>query len=675
MTLSKKTYYSLVIVFMLLIASHCFGQVSEKQLPEIWMTYYKGGDLDKDFQDMKAHGVEAVEVGIWGIEGTSRAKHVLKAARKHNLKLIIGIPEVAEQAFNFEREPERAVMMGGAFKGKAIDRFRFPFTPEKHSITIESPVYDSINCYGDIGRYFMGLTPVKAEVVVKQADFDGEQHLKIVDAKISPQKEHFWIMEFDLTGVEGDLENVVLAVYWISEGTRDYWIFGDAVSMFSEGFTRQLKKETRQVIDAWKAVNNGVFPSEIVAVRYGDECFHISGHMNSDACSYPMWDFSESAINHFQKTTGLEQPRGVGWTDMFGHKAYAQWMYNFHEAAAQSVKVVKSCFAEEGVADLPVFRNTTRMNIFDVMNDWDGSGQELLAKELDIIHYDPYPVNDKGYDETIIPIDMSYAEGLANRFNRPVIPWMQAHVYGHLQHPTPEHISKMVHQQKKIGVYGIMWLGYGYKNSGNTFPEKNPDSWKQAKKEHEKIKNYKKKIAQTDLAVIRPYTVRSNRTNNSNSIDFFLTDVLLNNAVLNIDLKYDIFEPLNCSFLDIEKLKNYNLLLTEIGIINKNTLGSLIESNVKTIVFANGAEIELSSLKLCGIDSIRNEKNEKIAFLDSKNIVLNKNSRILWKSANKPLAWQKGKLIFITELPDSESDFSEFVSNLFVSEIHGWEEK
>ena len=244
-----KLYPEFLFILILFCAFKTYSQNNQAE-PKVWMTYYKGRNLDKDFQDMKAHGIDAVEVGIWGIEGTTRAKGVIEAARKYDLKLIVGIPEVAEQAFKFEEEPERAVMMGGAYQGKSIDRFRFPFTPEKHLITIEPPVYDSTNCYGNIGRYFMGLTPVRAEAVVKLADFDGEQHLKIVDAKISSQKEHFWNMEFDLTGIEGDLENVVLAVYWISEGTRDYWIFGDAVSLYSAGFKKQLKKENRKVTDA-----------------------------------------------------------------------------------------------------------------------------------------------------------------------------------------------------------------------------------------------------------------------------------------------------------------------------------------------------------------------------------------------------------------------------------------
>ncbi|MFW5756407.1 MAG: hypothetical protein ACOCWK_07370 [Tangfeifania sp.] len=663
MILPGKLYPALSLILILFCTFETYSQKNQAE-SKIWMTYYKGRNLDKDFQDMKTHGVDAVEVGIWGIEGTTRAKRVLEAARKHDLKLIIGIPEVAEQAFNFEDEPERAVMMGGAYQGKAIDRFRFPFTPEKHSIAIESPVYDSTNCYGNIGRYFMGLTPVRAEVVVKQANFDGDQHLKIVNAKISPQKKHFWNMEFDLTGVEGDLENIVLAVYWISEGTRDYWIFGDAVSMYSDGFKKQLKKEIVKVTDAWKAANNGVFPSEVIAVRYGDECFHISGHLNSEACSYPMWDFSESAIKHFQNTTDFEYPRGVGWTDMFGHEAYARWMFNFHEVAAKSIRIVKETLKKEGIPNLPVFRNTTRMNVFDVMNDWDGSGQELLAEQLDIIHYDPYPVNDKEYDETIIPVDMSYAEGLGNRFNKPIIPWMQAHVYGHLQHPLPEHISKMIQQQKKFGIDGIMWLGYGYQNSGNTFPANNAESWKQAKKEHNTFKKGNVPENQAEFAVVRPYTVRSIRGKELNSADEFLTGNLVEKALFDFEMHYDVFEPFNCSELNQEAFDNHSFILAEAGILNEESLQPFLKLNVPVILLIENAELNSGVNNFLGIENSPS-KNKIQQVNEASQFKLMPGTKLIHQINNQPSVWQKNNLIIVAKLPQTNKmEFAKKLLNL-----------
>jgi hypothetical protein len=639
---------------ILIFSFSSIAQKINKPLPKVWMTYYDGSNLEEDFKDMKNHGVDAIEVGIWGIEGNSRASEVLQVARQTDMKLIIGIPEISEQAFKFPKNKvERAVMMGGAFNGKAIDRFRFAFTPEKHTITIESPVYYSTNCYGNIGRYFMGLKPVNAEVVVKLADYDGKQHLKIIPAKITPQKENFWNMKFDLTDVKGDLENVVLAVFWTSEGTRDHWIFGDAVSLYSEGFKSQLQHEVKKVISAWKDANNGIFPSEIIAIRYGDECFHISGHLNSEDCSYPVWDYSESAIKKFWETFNEEYPRGVGWTDMYGREANARWMYNFHEAAANSVKLVKECLRKEGVDSLPVFRNITRMNVFDLMNDFDGSGLEMLAKELDILQIDPYPVSDKGYIEKIIPRDMTYLEGLARRFNKPLVPWMQAHVYGNLKHPTPEHIAEMMKQQKQFNINSLMWLGYGYNNSGNTFPKKNTKSWQQAKQEHALFRDNKTTIHKPDFAVIRPYTVGSLSGIKDNTADNrFLTDVLLEKAVFQFNLRYDPFEPLSCETLQSNDLQKYPLLIAEIGILNAKTLRPFILSEVPAILIIAGAEFDKQSLKMCGIKKIApGHKNNATAIKEDFKIVLNNKVEILYQINNQPVAWRKDGIIFIGHLP------------------------
>lgn len=635
----------------------------ETARPGVWITYYNGRDLKEDFTDMKNHGVDAVEVGIWGIEGNSRAKEVLKAARETGLELIIGLPEVSEEAYNFpEDSVERAVMLGGAYKGKAIDRFRFAFTPEKHTITIESPVYDSTNCYGTMGRYFMGITPVKAEVIVKKADFDGRQHLKIIQAEITPQKEHFWNMSFDLTGIEGDLENVLLAAYWTAKGTRDYWIFGDAVSLFSEEFKNRLEKEIKAVVNSWIEANNGIFPEEIIAVRYGDECFHLSGHLNSEACSFPVWDYSESAVKKFKETFNGEMPRGVGFTDMFGHEAYARWMYNFHHAAAQSVNFVKECLKKEGAGHLPVFRNTTRMNIFDVLNDYDGSGQELLAEAVDLIHLDPYPVNSNGYDEKTIPRDMTYMEGFSRRFGKPLVPWMQAHVYGHLQHPSPEHVSKMMEQQKLFPVQSLIWLGYGYKKSGNTFPASNPASWERAAKEHATFKTYKFPENKADFAVIRSYTARSVRGIDHVTADRFLTDNLLETAVFDYDLKYDAFEPFDCSEIQPEELNKYPFVIAELGIISEKTLQPFLDCKKPCLLILAGAEAEtrgstlqnLGISKILAINQLRENKNrKKIVLMNSvSGIKLDDEVRILCHKNNYPTAWAKDNLIVIVKLPE-----------------------
>jgi hypothetical protein len=663
-------YFPIIFLIVVFLYFTSFAQEDTDTIPRVWMTYYDGRNLEEDFRDMKKHGIDAVEVGIWGIEGNSRPAEILQVARKTGMKLIIGIPEISEEAFSFDKDKvERAVMMGGAFGGKAIDRFRFSFTAEKHSISIESPVYDSTNCYGNIGRYFMGLTPLKAEVVVKKADFDGKQHLEIVPARISPQKENFWNMEFDLTGIKGDLDNVVLAVYWISGGTRDYWIFGDAVSMFSNEFKIKLQDETAKIISAWKLANQGQFPSEVVAVRYGDECFHISGHLNSEDCSFPMWDFSESAIQHFNQKFKGEFPRGVGWTDMFGHEAYAQWMYNFHEAAAQSVNLVKTTLEKEGAGNVPVFRNTTRMNIFDVMNDWDGSGQDLLSQQFELLHLDPYPVSDKGYDEKLIPRDMEYMEGLSRRYNKKIVPWMQAHVYGQLNHPRPEHITKMINQQKCYSPEAIIWLGYGGERSGNSFPGKK-DSWEQAAMEHVEFKNHRGKRRIADFALIRPYSVRSVRGVQPEATDRIFTDLILEKAVFDQMLKFDPFEPLVCGDIPAETLEKYSFVIAEIGILNKKNLAPFQQIEKTVILCISGAEYEKGELQFCGIKKVAGNTGNFGFIKPTSDLQLENDVVIHRKADNRPVIWQKNNLIFVNHYAEKSLDgmfaeiFNEVYNNL-----------
>ncbi len=173
-------------------------------------------------------------------------------------------------------------------------------------------------------------------------------------------------------------------------------------------------------------------------------------------------------------------------------------MYNLHEQLANLVGTVREEIARIA-PDLKVFRNTTRMGIFDLSNNLDGSGQELLTQNLDIVHLDPYPVVGGEYTEAI-PRDMSYCSGLARRYNKPLVPWMQAHVYGKLQHVSPEQVDRMADEQWAQGVDGIIWLGYG-----DTYPNVRPDSWKRAAAFHQKLTTGLPPKPQAKLAVLRSY--------------------------------------------------------------------------------------------------------------------------------------------------------------------------
>jgi hypothetical protein len=134
-------------------------------------------------------------------------------------------------------------------------------------------------------------------------------------------------------------------------------------------------------------------------------------------------------------------------------------------------------------------------------NDRDGSGQELLTRNLDIIHYDPYPVGGGGYKD-VIPRDMHYGAGLARRYDRFLIPWMQAHTYapGGLGHVSPADVARMAAEQWVHGVDAVIWLGYG-----STFPNARPDSWERAAEFHRKLNESPPSKPKAELAVLRPY--------------------------------------------------------------------------------------------------------------------------------------------------------------------------
>ena len=77
------------------------------------------------------------------------------------------------------------------------------------------------------------LPPHHAEVVVKEKDYDGRQHLAIIPASIEVDGEHTYRMQFDLSGARGDLDNVMLAVYWRMRGP-----------IFEAAATRKLFRNT-----------------------------------------------------------------------------------------------------------------------------------------------------------------------------------------------------------------------------------------------------------------------------------------------------------------------------------------------------------------------------------------------------------------------------------------------
>ena len=257
--------------------------------------------------------------------------------------------------------------------------------------------------------------------------------------------------------------------------------------------------------------------------------------------NYPLWEYSEPSIQAFRKHAGaIEYPRTWGFPEIYGTDAYSWWMYTLHEQTAALAGLIREEIAKSAPG-LLLFRNTTRAGVFDLSNDHDGSGQELLARNLDIVHLDPYPVSASGYGANI-PIDMSYCAGLARRYHRLLIPWMQAHTYLGSPHPSPEQIDRMAREQWAQGIDAVVWLGYG---RTETFPKIRPDSWERAAAFHKQLAASLPPKPKAKLAVLRSYNAWavSSRWEDQirNPADWMLQQLLEVWAVQHRQ-PYDVFE-------------------------------------------------------------------------------------------------------------------------------------
>ncbi len=257
-----------------------------------------------------------------------------------------------------------------------------------------------------------------------------------------------------------------------------------------------------------------------------------------------MWDFSDDGIASFRRYAGpIEHPRTWGFPEIYGAQAYASWLYTLHHDAAELLKIVRSEIGRVAPG-LLLFRNTTRFGVFHKGNDHDGSGPEMLVANSDIVHLDPYPVNASGYTAAIVR-DMSYYAGLARRYERLLIPWMQAHTYGGpngLQHVSPAQVERMMNEQRAQGVDAVMWLGYG---EGLTFPSVRRNSWKRAGEMHREFLRTTPRRPHVELAVVRDYRSRAILSFHKDAIrnpsDWFLQQLL---EVWAVDQgqPYDVFE-------------------------------------------------------------------------------------------------------------------------------------
>ena len=122
-----------------------FGQPKpgEPEWPIVWTSYGPVNSLEEDLQDLVNHGVQCVSMSAKNAED---ARLKLRLARKVGIKyditigshLTVNVDDIKKAGL----EAEPAIMMGGVYKGKAIDRHVYSFEPGPQKIIIEPPVYN-----------------------------------------------------------------------------------------------------------------------------------------------------------------------------------------------------------------------------------------------------------------------------------------------------------------------------------------------------------------------------------------------------------------------------------------------------------------------------------------------------------------------------------------------------
>ena len=82
------------------------------------MTYYQVETVEKDFADLKEHGVEFVSITAWDID---EAKEKLRIARKYGMNYHLeDLPDITENVGLVKEtgyEPVDALMIGGVYQG------------------------------------------------------------------------------------------------------------------------------------------------------------------------------------------------------------------------------------------------------------------------------------------------------------------------------------------------------------------------------------------------------------------------------------------------------------------------------------------------------------------------------------------------------------------------------
>jgi hypothetical protein len=589
---------------------------SHNEFPRVWMSAAEHPIPTTSFEDLVSHGVQVIETDD------------IQSARKHGLQVMLasnvdGKPIGARDAKQMGLTPEFAVAIAGTYNDLSIDSHTFSFTKAKHTVEIGLPWHyapydwkakkyftDNHTFDAYFGQdIFSTDRAFKAEVVVKQKDYDGRQHVAIIPATIGDRASESLPITFDLTDVVGDLDHTILAVYWRTS----------QLSPAAASTRETMAGRIRAMLDSFARENGGIFPGDVIrAMRFGDECFLRTGFTNSPKGAIPLYDYSESGIAGYRKLNATDEyPRGWGFPEIFGVNAYRDWLYAYHVATAELVKSVVA-EAHKVAPHLVVFRNPTRFNptpFATLPNDHDGCSTQLLAEQFDMVNPDPYPVARTGdsqstnsdrdpqgrYIASIIPMENAYWSGLVRRFGKKLVPWMQAHTFSFdLQHPAPNEVRRMYEQVVSYNPDGIMWLGYEpgvadvSTRYGMTLPDTRPETWKVLRSiNHRAQRDLGRPKRVPDVAVLRFYAERSLvDLERRNLHDRFLTEQILTGLTIDLDIPYDVFEYHKREDLNCRELSGYRRVIMCVTDLDGLPLEQLKHQNIPlAIVCWNAASL------------------------------------------------------------------------------------
>ena len=643
----------------------------------VWMSYVNVmGGVEKDFRDMKDHGIEGVEINmfpsIWVGDEIDPAE-ALRCARKYGLQLAFTIENITLRADRVAAHgitPTPSVMIGGSYQGQGIDWHRFSFTPAKHDIAITKPVLGSDWTSGEVDppEYnSLILPPHRAEVVVKEKDYDGSQHLRIIPASLELKSNLACRMRFDLTGVRGDLDNVMLAVYWRMRGPLEqpqaFNYLGNTASPHASGTAKGLRAQIQHELARWSEANGGTFPDDVVkGIRVGDEDYFqtVPNGPANPAQSVPLWDYSDEAIAAFKKLNPNDvYPRHWGYPEAFGEKAYADWMWSLHSACAGLLRTTKQTLRDENLGSLKIWRNITRCNSFYCGNDLGGTSLDMAARELDIVCADPYPANDRGYNGGHIPSDMGYVAGVARRHGKELMPWMQGH---EAHNPKPEHLELIYKQHVEHEPTRIMYLGYGNLErppigTVATFPIGNRKSWELSRGLNQEFQNRTPQQIKAGVVAVRDYQVRSlNGFGREDCLDRLFAGTL---SELSARFKshYDPIETRSLTELNWIELQRYAVVVVALPrVVPAHCWQAFAKLPGKCILFASDCETLGADRGITGVQSsqeivtggeVETVEGPRLASLTTRCVEVGPEVQALGTHNRKTCIWKKRSLVFV----------------------------